>query len=304
NDAEMDDAVNLYSGGSADALTTGKGVNSGRQALTLVSQQQAGLSDLNQNVARAFVRGWRVQLQEMRANYSVPQLLRFVDKDGDYKVKRWSASDLGSTRDVVIRKGSGTMMNPLMKAQLVSEVGAIIQLDPEDVKELVSSGLSPYTAFQDDRALLRVRGQIFRWEQGPPEEAQPPEPEVQIGPDGMPLMDPLGQPLMSPPPLHPALQAIFDPRPSDLAPLVATKRIRELTFAGQGQKYGQFPDWWKAGLDQELARMQQALQPPVPPPVPAPNPGAERQTSGGTPELTGAEQEVLGPSTAEPRGAT
>lgn len=285
---DMNDASGLQEAGQGLQVP---GVNSGRQALAIVSQVQAGLADVNQNANKAFVRAWRVQLQEMRL-LDAPALIRFIDRDGDYKVKRWLASDLGSTRDVQVQRGTGTLLTPMQKVELVQQYQQMTGLPVEDVQDLLSSGFSPYTAMQDNKHLLRVRKQIMQWEEGPPDEWQPPAP---------PTLDPLtGAPI--PPAPDPVLATIFDPRPVDVAPVVAKVRVRELGLAMASGTYGTKPPAWRAGLDQEYQRMVQALTPPAPMPPPEAGKGP-MPSPGQPPELTAPEAAVLGPSTSQPAGA-
>ena len=303
---DMNDATGMGQS-SAEGLEA-PNVQSGRHALAIQSSQQASLADLNQNVNRAFQRGWRIQLQCIKADYDVPQLVRFIDKDGDYKAKRWLGSDLGSTRDVQIQRGTGTLFNPAQKAQFVAEYAQVAGIDPAEIQELLATGFSPYTQLQDNPHLLRVRRQIFQWEQGPPPGWQPPVPP----PPNVVGVDPAtGQPLLGPslpPPPDPALMAIFDPRPVDMVPAAAQVRIREIGKAMAGTRYGELPPEWRVGLDMEFGRMQQALAPP-PQMMPGQPPGAPDGKSspasgpnGGSP-LTKQEQAVLGPSVNQPAGA-
>lgn len=264
---DMDDATGL--GQSSAEGVEAPNVQSGRHALAIVSQQQASLADLNQNINRAWVRGWRVQLQEIKANYTIPQLIRFVDRDGAYKAEKWKGSDLGSTRDVQVQRGTGTLFSPGQKTQFISEYATLARVDPLEVQELLATGFSPYTALEDNKHLLRVRRQLNEWEKGPPPNWQEPQPQPAVDPlSGAPMTDPMGQPMMGPPPISPELAAIFDPRPVDTAPIAAQVRIREIGQAMAGTKYGEFPQGWKMGLDMEYQRMQQALAPPpvAPPP--------------------------------------
>jgi hypothetical protein len=249
-----------------------------------------------------------VMLQEIRTYFTVKQLLRVTGPDGSYKVKRWNKSDLGSTKDVEIAKGSGTMLNPVQKAQMLAEMRQLAGLDPDDVQELMATGLSPYAAFQDNKGLQRIRRQIAEWEEGPPEGWQPPQAPVDemgqpargpmLDPNlGTPVIDPLtsqpvpGEPL--PPPPDPLLAQIWAPVDSDLFPVVAKWRIRELTRAQQSSRYFTFPPEWRLGLDMEIKRIGAALAPP--PMAPPPGGGGKAPPSGETPQLSESETAASNP---------
>lgn len=299
--ADMNDATGMGQA-SAEGLEA-PNVQSGRHALAIQSSQQANLADLNQNVNRAHVRAWRIQLQCLKADYDVPQLLRFIDKDGDYKVQRWLGSELGSVRDVQIKRGTGTLFNPAQKAQYVAEYAQISGTPAEDVRELLATGYSPYVQLQDNAQLMRIRRQIAQWEKGPPEGWMPPNPEPTVqGADPM-----TGEPILGPP-APPAPDPIFeaDARPNDTIPKTAAIRIRELDDAMAGTRYGKFDPAWRDVLNREFGRMQAALMPPAQP-MPAggpPAPGGKAAPSpDGGPSLTPMEQAVLGPSVDQPAGA-
>lgn len=293
---EMDDASGLQEMGQG---LQAPGVNSGRQALAIVSQVHAGLSDLRQNAERAFLRACRVQLQLVRKFYTIPQLVRWAGEDGSYKARRWLGSDLGSTRDVRLKPGTLSMMAPMQKAALVQQYAAIPGMLPvEDVREMLASNVGGTIGLQDDPHVLRVKRQVDAWRQGPPEGWTP-------SPPMPPLPDPMTGALVPPPP--PPLPPGFAPIPADSLPIVAAIRVRELGRAMAGTAYAAQPPEWRAVLDQMFAQAQQVLAPPpmAPPPGeggpngPPPGPPPGPQTA---PPLMRNEQAVLGPSATQPTG--
>lgn len=315
---EMDDASGLQQTGQA--MDTGD-VNSGRQALAIISQVQAGLQDVVQNVNRGITRAKRIQLQEIRQNYTIPQLLRVTTPDGAYKVERWRNSDLGTTRDVQIKRGTGTGMNPFQKTMMLAEFGKLFSIDQEDLKEVALSGVSHVTAIQDDPLTQRIRRQLYEWEKGPPPGWQ--EPQAPIGPDGAPLMqpppmDPLtGLPAMGPdgmpmpgqpvpPPPDPLLLKIWEPTPADRTPIAATKRLREIAKSMCKAKWQQYPPAWRLPVEMEFAAMQQVVTPPVTPPPVTGDPTQPKAESGPgePPPLQKAESAVIGESADQPSGVT
>jgi hypothetical protein len=302
NEQEMQDAASLP-GESAEGLTA-PNANSGRQALAILSQQQASLSDLVQNANRARVRSWRIKLQCLKADYSVPQLLKYQGADGGYVVKRWTGSDVGSTKDVQIQRGTGTTFNPFQKAQLAGEIWASAGKDPEELQEIISSGLSPFIAIQDNAVLMRVRRQLSAWEEGPPQEPEPvvpPEPAV----PPMPMIGPMGEDLPPPPPQpDPRAMEIFEPVKADMAPINAKVRVRELNLAMCKASYLSKPVEWRLALEAEYDRMTMALMPPpMAPPgqnaAPGQNAGQEQEPGPGMPvggpEMMQGEAEATAP---------
>jgi len=322
---EMDDASGLQEAGQG---LQSRGVDSGRHALAIMSQVQAGLSDLKQHAERAYIRACRVQLQLIGKDYTVPRLLRWEGADGAYKVKRWMGSDLGSTRDVRIRPGTMSMMPPLQKLQAAVQWGQLVQAgmaQPDDLQDFVASSLKGLTGLEDNPHLQRVRRQVELWRQGPPEGfleaveqgqamAQQAQQQAQLMAQQAQM---LGQPAPPPPPPPPpppvpeALQQL----PMDTQPPVATLRVRELGRAMAGLSFLAQPAPWRQVLIDLYQQAVQVLAPPPPPggpagapqppagppngapPLPPPNP-----VQGQPPALTAPEADILGPSVGQPAG--
>ena len=256
---EMDDAS-----GVLETAREASQADSGRQAFAIVSQVHAGLSEPRQAVERAYIRGARITLQMARAFYDVPRELRWAGEDGKYRHKAWSGADLGGTTDVRVKAGTLTMLAPAAKAQLAEHYAGLKIIPPDELREILSSNIGATIGLQDDPVLLRVRGQIAEWEEGPPDDWQPAEPQG---------VDPMtGQPIPAP---DPVLAEIFEAVPSDTLPGTAQRRLREIANAMQGSRYRRWPPAWRAGLDAEFQRMMLAAQPPVPMLPAGPEPGAE-----------------------------
>jgi hypothetical protein len=247
--------------------TQGAGVNSGRQASIIVAQSQAGLSDIQQNVERAYLRACRIQLQLVRANYTVPQQISWTGEDGQYRQQWWQGSDLGSTKDVQLKKGTLSMMTPPQKLDLhvqLQQLG-VYNSNPDDFYEAIVGNMGAVAGLQDDPVRQRMKRQLAAWSLGPPKGWQPPPPPMMPGPPDpitgqpsqVPAVDPMtGQPM--PPPPDPQLVAIFAPIPMDDLQDVATIRLSELKRFMAGTKYTRWPVPWRRGIDEEFARMKMA----------------------------------------------
>lgn len=254
---EMDDASGLL-----DTARESSQADSGRQAFAIISQVHAGLSEPRQGVERAYIRGSRITLQLARAFFDVPRELRWSGEDGKYRHKAWTGADLGGTTDVRVKAGTLTMLAPAAKAQLAEHYAGLQIIPPDELREILSSNIGATIGMQDDAVLMRVRGQIAEWEEGPPEGWVAPEPQG---------IDPMtGEPV---PGQDESLAEIFEPVPSDTLPGTAQRRLREIANAMQGSRYRRWPVEWRVGLDMEFQRMMAAAQPPM---LPAgPEPGAE-----------------------------
>jgi len=229
-------------------------VKSGLHFQAQVEQVMLGLSEVRENTERAIIRSWRIILQLVRAFYTEPQQMKWLGEDGRYKMKAWTAEDLGGTRDVRIQKGSFTQLTASAKAALAQSLAQAGVLNPHQLQNALLSNVGGMLTMQDDPHRLRVRQQVSDWQQGPPEGWTPPQAPVEPM-TGQPMVDPqTGQPMPAPP--DPVLGALFAPLPVDEEPQTAALRAYELGRAVAGGRFGRFPPEWQAGLVQayEVAR--------------------------------------------------
>ena len=231
-------------------------VQSGKHASIIASQAMSGMSDLMQNAQDGYIRACRIQLQLFRAFFPVAQDIGYVGEDGVYRVQAFRGADLRSTRDVRLKIGSMTGMNPLQKAELAEHYAQTGLLPPEDLRDIIAGNLGGTIGLQDESYRQRIRRQIATWKQGPPDGTQPPQPPVDPL-TGAPMMDPMtGQP--APAPMSPEAVAVWTPTPADELPNVAVVRLRELTKLVSSLDYERWPAWWQMPLQQEFARMKYA----------------------------------------------
>jgi hypothetical protein len=259
---EMDTASGLE--GTAQGLEDSN-VKSGRHAMQIISQVHAGLSEIKQNVERAFVRGARIKLQLVRAFYDQPRRIKWTGEDGRYKEKARTGADLGSTKDVKIKTGTMSMMTPMQKAQLTEHYAQFGVLNQEELRESLTSNLGGTLALQDNPFRQRIKQQISDISDGPDEGWQPVPPQAQpvIDPmTGAPAIDPVtGQPqVQMVPGMDPVLMEIWQPTPADMLPNVAQIRLTELARFTQSAKYKKLVPEWKQSVDAEFMRMMQIVQ--------------------------------------------
>lgn len=230
-------------------------VQSGLHARTIIEQVHVGLSEPQQNAVRGLQRGWRIQLQLIKLAYRVPQQISWVGDDGAYKQRAWTASDLGSTRDVVLHKGTLSMLAPSAKAAVAEQMFAIRDpttgrglLGIEELESIVRGNVGGLLGLQDNPHRQRIKRQLEAWGKGPPPDWQPPPPQA---------VDPAtGQPAPQAP--DPALAAIFTAEPVDDEPTVAIIRHFELSRFLSSTRANRHPPEWKAGLTAEYERAKKA----------------------------------------------
>lgn len=228
-------------------------VQSGLHARTIIEQVHVGLSDIQQNTVRGLLRGWRLQLQFVRAFYSQPRRIGWVGDDGAYKEREWTRADLHGTRDVRLHKGSLSMLAPSAKAAVAEQmaamqVGGEAVLTASELRRIVVGNVGGLIGLQDNPHLLRVRRQCSEWAEGPPEDWRPPPP---------PMVDPTtGQPM--PPPPDPVVEELWRPIAADEEPYIAKLRMEEIGRTMASTKFLRWPPEWRGPLEAEYLRMRTA----------------------------------------------
>jgi hypothetical protein len=197
--------------------------------------------------------------------------LRYVGADGRYKEKSWSRADLTGVSDVMIKRGSGTLIPFSAKREMAMQEFELAMKagDPlafRRYQRTIEHRVEPILGMQDDKTLARVRGQLDAWCEGPPEELTQQIAEAEATADpmqaqmeaeqaaslGEPPPPPLGQQML----LQYATSAIFDPLPSDDDPVRAMVRYQELCQFMETERFRRLsstPDW-QGVLIQEFMR--------------------------------------------------
>jgi hypothetical protein len=273
----MEEAVGLSSSAQGQRDPN---VQSGRHFQQMVEQSLVRLASVKNNSDDAFIRLCRIILQLMRAFYTVAQRMKYLGEDGRYKERAWSRTDLGSTKDIKIRRGTSTLLPRSAKMALAREeldVGMKAQ-DPQAYtryQAAIAGHLSPLMGLQDDPSVNRIRQQIADWQEGPDESVTeasaayqqqlPMLQEQQQQQMQMMAMQATQQGMMppEPPPLPPdpmtmAAARFFAPRPTDDDPFVARVRYDELGKSMQSTSFSQHPEPWQQPFVAEYLRMRMA----------------------------------------------
>jgi hypothetical protein len=254
-------------GGSAPSLRgiTSKNVTSGEQEKTLIEQALVMVSNLRHTLEDCYERSCRIILQEMKVNYTAPQMMRYLGEDGSYKYEEWTGAELGSTRDVRVRRGTFTMLSPTAKAAYVDQLVQAQMLPLEKANRLKRGAVDVVIGQQDDPHYMSIKRQIRAWKDGPSEEAQEaaaqmaeqmamqPPPPPQIGPDGQPM-----QPPAPPDPIFTEAQQLFAPLPVDGEPEAARTRWLELSECMAGASWSAYPEPWRQAYVQAYEAARQA----------------------------------------------
>ena len=253
--------------GSAPSLRglTSPNVTSGEQEKTLIEQALVMVSNLRHTMEDCYERSCRIITQEMKAEYTVPQMLRYLSDDGSFKYEEWTGADLGSTRDVRVRRGTFTMMSPSAKAAYIDQLAQAQMLPLEKANRLKRGAVDALIGSQDDPHYLRIKRQLRAWKDGPSEEvkaqSQQFAQQLQMMPPPPPQMGPDGQPVQAPPPPDPMFQAamaIFNPLPVDAEPEAARTRWLELSDTMAGTSFATYPEPWRQAYLQVYDMARQA----------------------------------------------
>jgi hypothetical protein len=256
---EMDDESGLQQAAQGVEAPT---VKSGIHAQTIVQEALKAVTNIKDNAGDYYIRLNQIVLQLTRAYCTVPQLMRFKGKDGEFKAKEFSRTDFRNTRVVTIARGSFTMHTLLAKQEAANNAFDRHVIDAEEYAELTSGNISPVLANQENPFMLRVRRQLDIWRDGMPPEwpqamqqyqmalqafqqqqqmAQMQAMELQAA--GIPVPAPQQ---MQPPPKPPGP---FDPRlPIDDEPMAAKIRHRELAKLMASTKFASQPPEWQQVL--------------------------------------------------------
>lgn len=164
---EMDDHSMLQQSAQGMDMPS---VQSGTQANAIIQTAMASLSEIRQNLERGYLRGCRIQAQQIRMGYTVPQQISWTGEDGQYRQEWWSGSDLRGTADFRLKQGSLSMMTPEGKTNLAvtfKQLGVYDQ-NPDLFLQAVTSSMGPIVGLEDDPSRVRMKRQLAEWSKGPP----------------------------------------------------------------------------------------------------------------------------------------
>ena len=231
-------------------------VRSAEQQKTAIEQSVVALSSARASFEDGYERLHELIIEAFRAYYDLPILLQYQTPDGAYQVEALLREDLGNTTAVRVRKGSGTLLSPTAKNDLIMQQAQV--LGPQEAARLMRDNLAPIIGLRDEPATKRIRRQLQRWKKGPPPEVAQAQPTPQLDPMGQPMVDPMtGQPMMTDP-VAQAAARVFEQLPVDDEQMVATLQHQELAEAVAELDLYAHPPAWKQALVQRYLYARQA----------------------------------------------
>lgn len=220
-------------------------VQSGRQAYAIIGQAHGRVSEIAQNVEAGYVRGCRIEMQLLAAHFEDEQVVSWKG-EGEYRTAYWRGADLSSDHDIILNPATLSMMTPAAKEGLMRDYYSLELFPAYEMREMARTNVGSRIGMEDNKHLLRVRGQCAQYMQGPPKGWQP---ETVDPMTGAPKADDL-------------LSSLWFPVRADEVPENAIVRLTELCKVQAGRKHLAFPPTWRAGLDGEVERMWAIVYPP------------------------------------------
>lgn len=249
-----------------------------RQALVSLGRMQQALAD-------ACSRHWRIKLQLALKYFDAPQQLRITGEDGSYKQQEWTGLDFATVETVTVAPGTGTMQTPQDK---VNTLGSLVQqrfMTAEEASDAARPAYETSLGLPGDATVARIEREIAAWYKGPPpgwmEQYQQYQEEMQqiqlvqqsqmadwqtranmLTQNGLPA-PPQPQPPQpqTPPPWTP-----FNQLPCDSDAIVAGKRLRRLAQMMQQARFSMQPVPWQQTVFTAYNQAAQAIQAQTPPP--------------------------------------
>ena len=164
----LDQKLDTVSGLSETAQGLESGSSSSGVAKSLTIQQaKVNLSQFQQELHRAQVRGGRFKVQNTQAFFDIPQLVPYSGEEGTAGPIWWTGRNAGSVNKLSIAPGTGTTMTPEGKAQYTAFVQGQQWLSPEDAAEIVLQGTRGVLGIPEPPVEQALEREIGAWLQGP-----------------------------------------------------------------------------------------------------------------------------------------
>jgi hypothetical protein len=133
-----------------------------------VRQAQVSLAGMQQQLHGAMTRGWRICGQIIQAEYTTPQLIKFSGEDSSSQEQWWTGEDLSGIDDIGIEPGTGSLMTPESKANLVGFAQQQGWLPADRAAEIALGGMSRDLGLPPDMTKASIDRSIRLWHKGPP----------------------------------------------------------------------------------------------------------------------------------------
>jgi len=133
-----------------------------------VRQANVSLARAQQSLTQSYERHFRVKIQLAMKHFGIPQQLRYEGEDGAYKQEWWTGVDFAQVTDIAIMPGTGTMMPPQDKIQMLQQLVAAQFTTPAAAAKAARPAFAASLGMPEDPHQQRVERQVGTWLKGPP----------------------------------------------------------------------------------------------------------------------------------------
>jgi hypothetical protein len=232
-----------------------------------IRQAQVSMSGFQQELHGAMCRGWRIMGQIMQADYSTPQLMQFTgDEDSDDPIW-WTGEDLAGVDRIGIQPGTGTMMTPESKAQVLAYYQQNLWLQPEAASDIALPAMRMDLGIPKNPFESAIERSIALFLQGPPEGwVEQKQMEMQQMQAYQQMVAPLqmqaqqGVQVQVPPAPQSKLSTPFPVRPNDDEPQVAQVYFKRLSKLFVDPEFSAQPPEWQQTAIEAYTRAKAVMQ--------------------------------------------
>jgi hypothetical protein len=133
-----------------------------------VRQAQVSLAGIQQQLHASMMRGWRIEGQIFQSEFETPQLIKMSGEDASSQEQWWTGEDLGGIDDIGIEPGTGSLMTPEAKANLVAFAQEHQWLPADRAADIAMSGMSRDLGLPPDVVMSAIERSVRVWLKGPP----------------------------------------------------------------------------------------------------------------------------------------
>lgn len=144
------------------------GVQSGRHAEALRTGDETMLGATREQVEEGLVALGRTILAAVKKEWTTPRRIRYLRSDRTYVEKHFRGADIGSTQDVILKKGTLLMLSPAQKSELIYAYAEMGFIPPDELPKLAPILDSAGVSLTEDAHYIRARRQVEEFLDGPP----------------------------------------------------------------------------------------------------------------------------------------
>lgn len=164
-----DQAINSI--GSAERAAKGQdnaGEKSGKAIALATANNNVSLGGMNHAINNAYARWSRIKLERMMCDYTTTQQIAYVGEDGIFKQEDFDAMDFALVGQVIIKAGTGGLLNPDQKTQNLAGLAGAQLLSIDEAKDAARPAFSKTLGLPPSPHEQRMERQITAFKKGVP----------------------------------------------------------------------------------------------------------------------------------------